>query len=373
MRKSSNNLIIVGASDIATKPKAFTRVTWDVSKLLSPSSAKKYDELVSTQLGVNWRFGKELNEQWDYLCFVACSAAQKLFKHQPVLREPKLQDSHLELERQLRIVTRVREIDRCAAYQDSNDSPPQLLPGALANLSAARRNYTKLLHETRLKKLDELINDMEDTTHVGERLQMAFKYLKPIRRAITSSTSQITLRQWHCDLQNYQGNSVALIVEDDHFPLTQPPSFEKMMDVIARMKNGKSPGLDLITIEMFKASPTLCNALYAFIINAYETAEVPASWQTTVSQPIPKKPHPQGLNEYRKITLGSVGYKVHATLLLQTIKPFLPVINEYQSGFLPNRSCDDLIFVMKQVLDVRWNHGQSTYILSLDLENFMDG
>lgn len=263
-------------------------------------------------------------------------------------------------------------IDRDVSYDSSNDSPPPLLTGAIANLSAARRIYTKLLHQKRLKSFEQLISDMEDLTHIGERVQMAFKYLKPIRRSLSSTSTRISLRDWHRDLQHVQGNSVMLIPEDDHFPLMKPPSHGDMLEVLSRMKNGKSPGLDLITVEMIKASPSLSSALYNFICNSYKTGKVPVSWQTTVSQPIPKKAHPQEINDYRKITLASVGYKVHASLLLQEIKPFLPQIGDYQSGFLPNRSCDDLIFVMKQVLDVRWNHGQSTYVLSLDLEKAFD-
>lgn len=135
------------------------------------------------------------------------------------------------------------------------------------------------------------------------------------------------------------------------------------------MKKGKSPGLDLISVEMLKASPALSNSLYDFVCVAYKSGAVPFPWQRTV---FPKKAIPKDINDFRRITLCSVGYKIFALLFLDLTKPFLLVIREYQSGFLPNRSCDDLIFVIKQVLDARWNHGLPTYVLSLDFEKAFD-
>lgn len=324
------------------------------------------------KFGADWKLNRDINEQWNYLCCVAYEVTQKVSQRMRSQRDPDVQAAYEAMSKQLKIVSRERLLDQNMSYDSTNDSPPELLPGALADLRAARRIYLKVLREKKQKEFERLIVGMDDATHLGDKIQMAFKFLKPTRRALTASSTSIPLRDWHHDLLRTQGESVHLMEETDHFPLMKLPTMSELLDVLSRMKSGKSPGTDMIAVEMLKASITLQRVTYEIICDTYRLTKVPLSWQTTVSHPIPKKPHPKGVDEYRKITLCSVGYKIHATLLLQQIKPFLPNINDYQSGFLPNRSCDDLVFVLKQLLDIRWNHGLPTYVLSLDIEKAFD-
>lgn len=51
---------------------------------------------------------------------------------------------------------------------------------------------------------------------------------------------------------------------------------------------------------------------------------------------------------------------------------FLRRIPDYQSGFLPNRSCDDLIFVLTRVMEERWNHNLPTFLMELDYRKAFD-
>lgn len=241
---------------------------------------------------------------------------------------------------ELKKVTRARTLDQTAVYDNTNDTPPILLPGALADLHASRRAYLSVLRVQKQKEFEGLISDMDTATHLGDRVQMAFRFLKPVRRSPNSSSARISIRDWHHDLQKAQGESVPLIAETDNFPLVRLPSVGDVSNVLMRMKNGKSPGLYLLAVEMLKPSPTLAYALHHIICSVYHTRQVPISWQTTVSHPIPKKQKPTGIGDDRKIIFCSIGYKIHASLLLQLIKPFLPTIDDYQSGFLPGRSCD---------------------------------
>lgn len=51
---------------------------------------------------------------------------------------------------------------------------------------------------------------------------------------------------------------------------------------------------------------------------------------------------------------------------------FLPSIDQYQFGFLPNRSTDDMLFVLRSVMDKHWNHGLDTYLFSYDMKKAFD-
>lgn len=92
----------------------------------------------------------------------------------------------------------------------------------------------------------------------------------------------------------------------------------------------------------------------------------------TITQPIPKKANPRTTDDYRCITLCSLGYKCYTKMLQQMLTPFLPEFRDYQHGFLPNRSCDDEVFILKRILEERWNFGLPTYLLVLDFAKAFD-
>lgn len=146
--------------------------------------------------------------------------------------------------------------DRDSSYTSDIDYPPNLLPGALAELIAARRAYNSSLRSLKIRQLGHLLDAAEQMVHVGDRIQVAMKLIRSVRRS-QSATNQVTLRNWHQNMQKIQGESVPLIKEDDHFPLMRGPTHDDLEEVLGRIKNGKAPGVDLMSVEMIKASPTL--------------------------------------------------------------------------------------------------------------------
>lgn len=121
-----------------------------------------------------------------------------------------------------------------------------------------------------------------------------------------------------------------------------------------------------------KSSVSLCYELYTHLIKAYKHNYVPTDWITTYTIPLPKVRNPQSINDYRKLTMSSIAYKIYVKILLNYLEKFLPPIDHYQFGFLPNRSTDDMLFVIRSIMDNNWNHGIGTYLFSFDMRKAFD-
>lgn len=351
--------------------RVITKSTWDLSLLVGSEKTQfRFDKEFAKVF--NGFESDDLDQLWNCLCASACEAASIILRRPALPRDPVVRSAYAELQRQLHLFNQRRIVDIDATYDLVSDFPPILLPDGFSGIRQARRSYLSAIKMLRVRRLCVMLDSAEEMVHIGERTHLAMKFIKKIRRAPSSTASQIGLSLWHQDLQKVQGESVPLVEELDHFPLKRPPTFSDMSEVLDRMKNGKAPGLDLLSAEMIKSSPALSLAVYDVVSRAYLHNQVPLAWQTTVSHPIPKKGAPKTVDDYRKITLCSVGYKLYIGLIHQQLNQHLPRIQDYQSGFLPNRSCDDQTFVIGRVMEERWNHNLPTYLMELDYRKAFD-
>ena len=81
-------------------------------------------------------------------------------------------------------------------------------------------------------------------------------------------------------------------------------SFEELCMAIKSMKSRKSPGVDGISAEVYKALPDhLVNLLTEMFNEILVTGEYPASWLVGLICPIYKAGEKEEPNNYRGITL----------------------------------------------------------------------
>jgi hypothetical protein len=126
-----------------------------------------------------------------------------------------------------------------------------------------------------------------------------------------------------------------------------------VLNVIRKMKNGKSPGID--GAELLKKGGEgmvkritrlrLCNQVW-------KNGEVPIDWKDGIIIPLPKKGDLKDCNNWRGVTLLSVPGKVMAGIIIERIKAAIDVtLRQQQAGFRKGRSCCEQMFILRQSIE----------------------
>lgn len=88
---------------------------------------------------------------------------------------------------------------------------------------------------------------------------------------------------------------------------------------------------------------------------------------------IPKVRSPQGLNEFRPISLIGSMYKIVAKILAKSLKEVLvKVIDRDQSAFLGGRNMMDSVVVANEVIHEAKRRRKSTIVFKVDFEKAYD-
>lgn len=310
---------------------------------------------------------------WNMFSKIACYSMEKLLRKQPPPFTPEQQLAYQEYKNLMQRLLKPRDVDKNPNLIDpANDFPPLIQPGSRELLRAALNKVHKATIDSKATRMRQFLQDLnEDAPCPGQRLYSALNFIKGVKRSQCCS-SQITIAHWENELKKKQGPSIPLLSEDDFFPMLKPPSYVEVEQIVMSFRNGKAPGFDKVHIEMLKASAALRYQLYRFIKKAYLINDVPSSWHETYSFPIPKIKSPKDINDYRLLTMCSKAYQVYAKVLANYLSPYLPNLDGYQCGFEANRSCDDVLFTIRRILEEHWNKGQRTFIFSFDIRKAFD-
>ena len=151
----------------------------------------------------------------------------------------------------------------------------------------------------------------------------------------------------------------------------------ELSQVIKKLKNNKSPGIDQITNETICYTYDKLKSFWCKLFNKILlSGEVPKDWLTGVIIPIYKnKGDKNDPNNYRGITLLSCGAKFFTSILNHRLLKFSETVNllsENQAGFRPNHSTIDHIFVIKSFCDIIRNRKKKLYCAFVDYEKAFD-
>ncbi|KAK1783932.1 hypothetical protein P4O66_023099, partial [Electrophorus voltai] len=115
--------------------------------------------------------------------------------------------------------------------------------------------------------------------------------------------------------------------------------------VFKRMNTRKAAGPDGICGRVLKACTDQLAPVFTDIFNLSLTlAIIPSSFKRSTIVPVPKKPRPSGLNDYRPVVLTSVMMKCFEKLVRDFITSSLPAsMDPLQFAYRHNRSTDDAI------------------------------
>ena len=152
------------------------------------------------------------------------------------------------------------------------------------------------------------------------------------------------------------------------------PSHQEVSAAISGLKNGKANGESGISAESLKvlsvvATESIANAIIAVWKGDDDATEL---HEATVSC-LPKKGDLSLPTNWRTICLNDIFEKVISSIIT---KRLLVLIKKYgienQLGSQPGRGCQDGLFLLRSLLELRRNHNLETWALFVDLKKAFD-
>ena len=174
-----------------------------------------------------------------------------------------------------------------------------------------------------------------------------------------------------------RSNESSIQYEETEQPFNAPFTLDNILKAIAKLKNNKACGLDIILNEYLKISVDVLAPLLVKLFNIIlDTGNVPIDWTVGIIQPIYKnKGSDEDPNNFRGITLLSCLGKLFTALLNERLYTFL-VVNGYlgseQNAFRPAYSTMDSIFLLKMIIDFYAFKKKRLYCAFIDFEKAFD-
>uniref|UniRef100_A0A1A8FC25 Reverse transcriptase domain-containing protein n=1 Tax=Nothobranchius korthausae TaxID=1143690 RepID=A0A1A8FC25_9TELE len=120
---------------------------------------------------------------------------------------------------------------------------------------------------------------------------------------------------------------------------------EDVCNIFRRQNIRKAPGPDGVTPSCLRTCAVQLAPVFTMIFNrSLELCEVPSCFKSSTIIPVPKKPSPTELNDYRPVALTSVVMKSFERLVLSHLKSTTGgQLDPLQFAYRANRSVDDAI------------------------------
>ena len=147
-----------------------------------------------------------------------------------------------------------------------------------------------------------------------------------------------------------------------------------MKKAVAKLGNGKSPGLNEVPPNAFKALSEQNLSLLLDFLNTFWNEETDFDeWHEGQVIPLSKSGDLSDPNKWCGVTLMDLGLKIFSLILCTRL---FHIIKEhgvkYQFGLTPGVGCQDDSFKIKTMLHLRHNHNLPTWVMFVDLVKAFD-
>jgi hypothetical protein len=153
-------------------------------------------------------------------------------------------------------------------------------------------------------------------------------------------------------------------------------SESEIRSAVFSQNNNKTPGIDNLPGEVFKASYEYISPFLLALYNRiYSSGEYPTSWGDGIITPIFKKGDANDASNYRAINLINIVAKIYSQLLLNRITDWSKKYDKLvpnQFGFQKQKSITDCMFILQSVISKTLNAGQKLYTIFIDYEKAFD-
>ena len=157
-------------------------------------------------------------------------------------------------------------------------------------------------------------------------------------------------------------------------PLGVQPTIQELTHAIRSLTNGKAIGPDGVSVELFKITlngdPALRRRLLDIVVRILRGNEVPQQWKYAIIMVLHKKKDRAECGNYGGISsvahVGKMLLKIIARRLSEYCER-VEILPEEQSGFRPNRSTPDMMFVIRRLQELARKKRRPLYVCFIDL------
>ena len=139
--------------------------------------------------------------------------------------------------------------------------------------------------------------------------------------------------------------------DDDDKSLSCEPSETEIRAAIKQLKNGKAPGVDMITAELLKlGEETVVQwlAMAKLAASIWQSEAVPEDWVKQLTIPLHKKGAQDHCDNFRGIAPLSVPGKVFCSVIQKRLADRgCQLLRENQCGFRTGQGCIDQVFALR--------------------------
>ncbi len=176
-------------------------------------------------------------------------------------------------------------------------------------------------------------------------------------------------------LKNHQpvNPTVLTDVPHPHCPtlseIDSPITFEEVNAAINKLKNVKSPGLNGIPPEAFKAmNGRMRWQVHRYVADFFEGIADNEGWHQSKCVPVPKLGNLSDPNKWQGAMLMDVCSKVFSSVLNGRAFCLLKLHStKFRFGGTPTLGCQDGLFMLKTLLNAHKNHNLPSFVAFIDL------
>ena len=153
--------------------------------------------------------------------------------------------------------------------------------------------------------------------------------------------------------------------------LDGPPKFQRTLSKLRLRKAGGES--EVIPKMLVFGGPVLHTVLLELFQKVWSEGQVFDAWRDALVIPVPKKGDLTMCNNWRGISLLDVAGKLLGWIVQERLQSIAEsVIPDSQCGFRQGRSCSDMIFVARQLVEKTREHNSLLFVLFVDLKKAYD-
>ena len=157
------------------------------------------------------------------------------------------------------------------------------------------------------------------------------------------------------------------------------PTMQELTNAIRSLVNGKAVGPDGVSVELFKITlngdPALRRRLLDIVVRIWRGGEVPQQWKDAIIMVLHKKKDRTECGNYRGISLVAHAGKILLKIIARRLSEYcerVGILPEEPSGFRPNRSTTDMMFVIRRLQELARKKRIPLYVYFIDLTKAYD-